>query len=211
MDAPIQDFKYRYVPAPNAAQAPTLLLLHGTGGNESDLLDIGKALAPEANLLGVRGKVLENGAPRFFRRLAEGVFDIEDLHNRTAELAGFVTEASKTLGFDPNRVAAVGYSNGANIGASLLLSNPGVLSSSILLRPMTPFRPETLPDLANVPVFLAAGRTDPLVRPEETDRLASLLRDAGADVTVAFQNTGHGLTRADLDAAKTWWLHLDRQ
>src|SRR6187402_1278201 len=113
MSAPMQDFKYKYVPAANASQAPTLLLLHGTGGNESDLLDIGKALLPNANLLGVRGKVLENGAPRYFRRLAEGVFDIEDLHKRTAELAGFVTEASTTLGFDPGSIIAVGYSNGA--------------------------------------------------------------------------------------------------
>jgi len=204
MDSTIQDFKYRYVSAPNAAQAATLLLLHGTGGNEIDLLGMGKSLAPEANLLGVRGKVLENGAPRFFRRLAEGVFDIEDLHKRTAELAGFVAESSKTLGFDPGNIVAVGYSNGANIGASLLLSNPGLLSGAVLLRPMVPFRPEPLPTLGGVPVLLAAGRTDPLVRPEETDRLASLLREAGADVTVAFQNTGHGLTRADIDTATTW-------
>lgn len=204
MSAQIHGFYYRYVPSAQSGDNSTLLLLHGTGGNENDLIDIGRSLSPSANLLGIRGKVLERGAPRFFRRLAEGVFDMEDLQFRTAELAAFVSDAAASLGFAPDRVIAAGYSNGANIAASLLLSNAGVLAGAILFRAMVPFVPDPLPDLLNVPVFLAAGRTDPLISPGQTEQLAALLQASHSDVTLQFRNAGHNLTRTDLDEATVW-------
>jgi predicted esterase/catechol 2,3-dioxygenase-like lactoylglutathione lyase family enzyme len=196
-------FIHQYVPA-TVTGRPTLLLLHGTGGDESDLLDLGRALAPGAALLSPRGQVLEQGMPRFFRRLAPGVFDEADLRQRTDELAGFVSAASATYEFDAGDVVAVGYSNGANIAASLLLARPGVLRAAVLLRAMTPFTPETLPDLAGTPVLLLAGQTDPLIPAAEAERLAMLLRGAGAAVTLHWQPGGHELTPDDLRVATAW-------
>jgi predicted esterase len=193
---------HHYLPHSNAAD--TLLLLHGTGGDENDLLPLGKLLDPKANLLSPRGTVSENGMPRFFRRLAEGVFDIPDLKARTNELAEFVATAANAYGFDPTRVTAAGFSNGANIAASLLLLRPGVLSSAVLLHPMVPLIPETLPDLTGVRVFIGAGRQDPIAPPSETEALASLLRESGADVTVHWQPGGHGLSREEALAAAEW-------
>jgi phospholipase/carboxylesterase len=152
-------FKHRFV-AGSGQEGATLLLLHGTGGNENDLLPLGRELLPGANLLSPRGKVLEHGMPRFFRRLAEGVFDEEDLKFRTEELAGFVKEASGRYDFDPDKLFAVGFSNGANIAASLLLMRPNLLRGAVLLRPMVPFEPEALPDLSGVRIFVAAGEMD---------------------------------------------------
>lgn len=194
-------FIHRYVPG---AQAPTLLILHGTGGDETNLLNLGRALAPDAGLLSPRGKVLENGMPRFFRRLAEGVFDLEDLTARTHELAGFVESAATTYGFDPHSVVAVGYSNGANIAASLLLLRPGLLAAAALFRPMVPLEPRVPPDLVGVSVFAAAGRRDPIVRPQETERLVALLREAGADVALHWQEGGHALGGEEITAARQW-------
>src|SRR5215207_5564250 len=139
-------FVHQFVPA-QADGAPTLLLLHGTGGNEHDLLDLGRALYPRAALLSPRGQVRENGMPRFFRRLAEGVFDLDDLRRRTADLAAFIAAASAAYGFDPRRVIAVGYSNGANIAASLLLLYPAALAGAVLFHAMVPLVPEELPSL----------------------------------------------------------------
>ena len=201
-------FIHRYVP-PTAQGAPTLLLLHGTGGDETNLLGLGPLLAPGAGLLSPRGKVLEGGMPRFFRRLAEGIFDLDDLRIRTDELAGFVASAATTYGFDPHSVVAAGYSNGANIAASLLLLRPDTLAAAVLFHPMVPLVPDTLPDLSSVPVFAAGGRRDQIVRPEETERLATLLREAGADVTLHWEQGGHNLSAEELDAARTWmaaWL-----
>jgi len=198
------DFIHCWVPAPSSTDADTLLLLHGTGGDESDLLPLGNLLAPNANLLSPRGKTLEGGMPRFFRRLAEGVFDIPDLIERTHELADFVQSASNAYGFDAGRVIAVGFSNGANIAASLLLLRPGVLHSAVLLHAMVPLVPETLPDLAGTRVFLGAGRQDSIAPPEVTERLAALLRASGADVTLHWQPGGHGLTREEAQAAAHW-------
>ena len=147
----------------------TLLLLHGTGGNEHDLLSLGRNLDPEASLLSPRGKVLENGLPRFFRRLAEGVFDEEDLIYRTNELADFVSEAATSYSLDSQRIYAMGYSNGANVAASMLLLRPGVLAGAALLRAMVPLVPEVLPKLNGISVLLLSGRYDPLV-PEENAR-----------------------------------------
>ncbi len=198
------DFLHRFIPATSKG-LPTLLLLHGTGGNEDDLLDIGSRLMPGAARLSPRGKVLENGMARFFRRLAEGVFDIEDLRRRTAELAVFVEAAAGAYGQDPSRVVAVGYSNGANIAASLLLLRPGVLSAAILLHAMVPLVPDPLPDLQGRPVYLSAGRLDTMIPPRETERLARLLESAGARVTLAWQQGGHGLTPGEVESARAWF------
>lgn len=196
-------FVHRWV-APGNPALPTLLLLHGTGGNEDDLLPLGERLLPDAGLLGPRGHVLERGMPRFFRRLAEGVFDLDDLRRRTDELATFVEQAAGRYGFDPRRVVAVGFSNGANIAASVLLQRPGVLAGAVLFRAMVPFQPEPLPRLADAPVFLSEGRHDPIVSEDEAGRLASLLDRAGARVTLRWQDAGHGLTPTDIGDAARW-------
>ena len=197
----ISDFIHEFVPGTSHR---TLLLLHGTGGNERDLIPLGRELDPNAALLSPRGKVLENGMPRFFRRLAEGVFDLEDLQNRTHELADFVAAAAQHYGFASDNVIAVGYSNGANIAASMLLLRPETLSAAILFRAMVPLNPDTLPDLSSVRVWIGAGDQDPIVPASETKRLAELLRRAGADVTIRFAKAGHGLTNDDLEAARHW-------
>jgi predicted esterase len=197
------DFVHRFVPAQEPG-ALTLLLLHGTGGDENDLLPVGRMLNERAALLSPRGKVLEHGMPRFFRRLAEGVFDHEDLVNRTYELAEFVEGAVNEYGLDPRLLFAVGFSNGANIGASLLLLYPRLLAGAVLLRAMVPFEPENLPDLSGTPVYLAAGRSDPIVPPENTERLAEMLREARAKVTLDWQPGGHGIGQAEIEAARNW-------
>ncbi len=182
----------------------TLLLLHGTGGNENDLIPLGKDLAPGAAILSPRGKVLEHGMPRFFRRLAEGVFDHEDLLFRTHELADFIEAAASEYGFDKNNLVAVGYSNGANIAASLLLLHPGLLKAAVLLRSMVPFEPEVAPDLTRIPVFMAAGRMDQMITPDNTQRLAEILTESGAEVDLRWRDTGHGLTYEEVQEAKEW-------
>ena len=198
------DFIHRFVPGPEGSTARTLLLLHGTGGNEDDMLPLGRQLDPEAALLSPRGNVLENGMPRFFRRLAEGVFDEEDVVRRAHELAEFIDAAAVRYEFDLKHVTAVGYSNGANIAAAILLLRPEVLSAAILLRAMVPLVPPALPDLANQRVLLSSGERDPIVPKENASRLAAMLRDAGADVTLRFEPAGHALAQGDLEAAKQW-------
>ena len=202
---PQPDFIHEFVPGKSTR---TLLLLHGTGGNERDLIPLGRELDAEASLLSPRGKILENGMPRFFRRLAEGVFDLEDLQKRTHELADFVISAAAHYKIDNQQIVAVGYSNGANIAASLLLRHPKSLRGAILFRAMVPFVPQAPPDLKDVAVFLAAGRRDSMVDPAESERLQRLLESGGASVTLQWQPGGHELTQADLDAAKKWFqLH----
>jgi len=195
------DFLHSFLPGRSAR---TLLLLHGTGGNETDLIPLGQSLDPEASLLSPRGKVIENGMPRFFRRLAEGIFDEEDLIRRTHELADFIEQASVTYAFDRKNLLGVGYSNGANIASSLMLLRPNTLIGAALLRPMVPIVPETLPDLRGASVLVAAGQYDPIAPVQETRNLADLLRSAGADVTVSFENAGHGLTNATVDLVRRW-------
>lgn len=209
MATPEPDFIYRYTPAPGRGPACTLLLLHGTGGDEGSLLPLGPTLDPSAALLSPRGKVLENGMPRFFRRFAEGVFDLEDLRVRTAELAAFVEAATARHGLAADRILAVGYSNGANIAASLLLLRPGLLAGALLLRPMVPLVPEAPPDLRGVPVFIAAGRADAMVPPGESERLAALLGGYSAEVTLRWHDGGHGLAREEIAAAAVWLRGLD--
>ena len=198
------DFIHRFVPA-TAPAMPTMLALHGTGGDENDLIPLAKMISPTSAVLSPRGRVLEQGKPRFFRRIAEGIFDLEDLRLRTEELAGFIAESATRYKFDPSRVIAVGYSNGANIAGSLLLSNPGVLAGGILLRPMVPFEPDTLPDLSGTHVLLSAGRHDPLIPPPSTERLKSLLEGSKADVTLTWQETGHSLLPREMEQAARWF------
>jgi phospholipase/carboxylesterase len=182
----------------------TLLLLHGTGGDEHDLLALGRELAPGASLLSPRGNVLEGAMPRFFKRLAEGVFDLADLERRTKELAAFVREAAESYGFDVDRVTSVGFSNGANIAASVLLRDPGLLKRAILFRAMVPFEPEQPPRLEGTSVYIGAGRLDPIIPQANVERLAAILRDGGAAVTLDWQPAGHGLTKMDADNAREW-------
>jgi len=184
----------------------TLLLLHGTGGDENDLMPLARMLDPDAAVLSPRGKVLEHGAPRFFRRLAMGVFDVEDLRRRTHELADFVASAAAEYGFDVRRVVAAGFSNGANIAAALLLLRPEVLEKAILFRAMVPLEPETRPDLTGRAVFLSAGRTDTMIPGEDTERLAKMLGDCGASVELQWSPGGHGLAAEDISAARSWLI-----
>ena len=191
--------------------APTLLLLHGTGGNERVLLPLAEIVDPDASVLSVRGNVLENGMPRFFRRLAEGIFDEEDLVFRTHELNDFLQTAAEQYGFKRNHIVAIGYSNGANIAASLLLHIPNALAGAVLHHPMVPRRGLQLPDLSKLPVFIGAGRNDPICLPRETDELSSMLTQAGADVQVHWENSGHQLTAIEVASAAEWYKsHYER-
>ena len=199
------NFVHEFVPG---SSMRTLLLLHGTGGNEHDLIPLGREIDPAAGILSPRGKVLENGMPRFFRRLAEGVFDEEDLKKNTYELADFVSAAAQHYEFPADKIAAVGYSNGANIAASLLLLRPKTLRAAVLFRAMVPLVPEKVPDLSSVRVWIGAGNQDPVIPTSETQRLVELLRSARAEVTIHFVNAGHGLTSAEVETASQWLSEL---
>ena len=203
MTAPLPDMAHRFVAATRPG-LPPLLLLHGTGGNEDDLLPLGERLLPGAALLSPRGQVLENGKPRFFRRLAEGVFDLDDLRRRTHELADFVEAARQSYDLGPMPPIAVGFSNGANIAAAVLLLRPGTLGGGLLLRPMVPLVPDPLPALGGVPVQLNAGMADPIVTRAQSEALADLLRRSGASVSLDWIRGGHGLTPSDLDIGARW-------
>ena len=182
---------------------PTFLLLHGTGGDEKDLLGLAHFIQPEYNVLSVRGEVKENGMNRFFKRLSEGVFDEVDLVFRTHQLKEFIDQASIDYGFDKNHVIALGYSNGANIAGSLLFHYSDVFEKAILLHPMVPIRKE-LPDLSRVSVFIGAGKNDPICPPEESIELNKLLSSAHADVTLHWENNGHRISESELSAIKKW-------
>ncbi|WP_096186424.1 alpha/beta hydrolase [Evansella halocellulosilytica] len=184
---------------------PTLLLLHGTGGNELDLLPLAGRIDDEASVLSVRGSILENGMPRFFRRLAEGVFDEEDLIFRTKELNEFLDEAAEKYSFDRNNVIAIGYSNGANIAASLLFHYQHALKGAILHHPMVPRRGIELPDLSRKSVFIGAGTNDPICSSEESSELKSLLEAANAKVELHWEDKGHQLTAEEVEAAAGWY------
>jgi len=194
-------FIHRYIPATQPGKPP-LLLLHGTGGDENDLIPLAVQLSPGSALLSPRGKVTENGMPRFFRRLAEGVFDLADLKVRTAELADFIAAARKAYGIDAP--VAVGFSNGANIAAALLLTRPQLLHGAVLLRAMLPFEPEPLPDLAGKPALLLSGSNDTMISAAGRERLAAVLQAAGADLVYKVLPTGHNLTQNDLNLAAQW-------
>jgi phospholipase/carboxylesterase len=197
---PSLSYTHRFEPATVPGSAP-LLLLHGTGGNENDLLPLGRQLAPGSALLSPRGDVSERGMPRFFRRFAEGVFDLEDVAKRTLALADFIGAAAAQYGFEPSKLTALGYSNGANIAASLFLLRPESLAGAVLLRPMVVLEPENIPDLRGKRLLLLSGRHDPIVPVDHPERLAAQFRTAGADVTLHWLDTGHQLTEADLRLA----------
>lgn len=213
--AQLLGFTHRFIPSKIGnvkAEKVTLLLLHGTGGNEDDLLPLGRELDPNASLLSPRGKILEGGMmPRFFRRVAEGVFDIDDLKFRTDELADFVKKASSVYRFDARKVIAVGYSNGANIAASMLLLRPQALSDAILFRAMVPLVPDKIPDLSYKGIFMSSGIRDPIATKLEAEKLASLFEQANASVALKWQDSGHELTQHDIQAAKQWLRMLKQR
>ncbi len=199
------EFTHRWV---QGASPYTLLLLHGTGGDENDLLGLGRIISPDASQLSPRGKALERGMPRFFRRLAEGVFDLEDLHGRTQELADWIDTAARQYGFDKSKLVAVGYSNGANIAASLLLSRPESLAHAILLRAMLPFEPAVMPDLSAKRILMENGKRDTVIPAASSARLFEVLEAAGADVTFRLNGGGHGIDPAELEEARDWFQAL---
>ena len=183
----------------------TLLLLHGTGGSEEDLLPLADHVDPEANVLSVRGNINENGMSRYFKRLRPGVFDEEDLKFRTHELNDFLDDAAKEYGFDRSKIVAVGYSNGANIAGSLLFHYSDALAGAILHHPMVPLRGLDLPDLNDLPIFIGAGKNDPICPSEESEELEQLLSNAGADVSLHWEHHGHQLTGTEIDSAANWY------
>ncbi|WP_078553671.1 alpha/beta hydrolase [Bacillus alkalicellulosilyticus] len=184
---------------------PTLLLLHGTGGNEQDLIPLAQAIAPNASMLGVKGNVLENGMPRFFRRLQEGIFDEEDLIFRTKELNDFIGECAQNYQFNRDNVVAIGYSNGANIAASIMYHYEKSLAGAILFHAMVPLRGIDLPHLHGTPVFIGAGKRDPLIPQEETKELVANLEHAHAKVTEHWHEGGHELRSEEVEQAKVWY------
>ncbi len=185
--------------------APTLVLFHGTGGTERDLLPLASIISPPSSILSLRGNVSENGMPRFFKRLAEGVFDEEDLLLRTEEVHTFLDEAALQYGFERNNMIAIGYSNGANIAGSLLFHYDNALRGAILHHPMVPRRGVDLPDMTGMPVFIGAGSNDPICAPHETEELRGLLEGAGAEVRLHWERFGHQLTAQEVDAAAAWF------
>jgi phospholipase/carboxylesterase len=207
-------FVHRYIPPSAEAESgrnTTLLMLHGTGGDEDSLVSFGQTLLPVAAILSPRGQVDENGAARFFRRIREGVLDLEDLALRTDYLAEFIEAAARTYELALERIVAVGFSNGANIAASLLLRRPGFLRRAILLSPTLPFEPDVLPNLSGTGVFIGAGRTDQMVPADKTERLFALLRDAGADVQIHWEPGGHSIAPSEFVAARAWLRESEKR
>src|SRR6185436_6728172 len=200
----MESFVHHFEPASDPAARVTLLMLHGTGGNEHDLLPLGQRLAPGAALLSPRGQVLERGMPRFFRRIAEGVFDLDDLRARTEELADWIEVQTRERKIDPSRLVAVGFSNGANIAASLLLMRPAAIAGAVLLSPMVPFEPEQPAKLAGKPVMIVYGRHDPLAPPEQPRRLGEILASSGADVKILETDEGHTIAVTSLGPIREW-------
>jgi phospholipase/carboxylesterase len=197
-------FIHRFVPAQDPTPGETLIVLHGTGGDENDLVGIGQAIAPGAAILSPRGNVLENGAPRFFKRLAEGVFDPKEVRSRAEELARFIRAAITKYGLDSTRIYALGYSNGANIASTVMFIEPRLLQGAILFRPMLVFEPEQHGDLSGSSVFISAGRMDPIVPSSSVERLAELFESARADVTLKWQLAGHNLVPSEVREAADW-------
>jgi predicted esterase len=200
----IDGFIHRFVPAQEQNHNLCLLLLHGTGGDETSMLSLGIELAPRAAMLSPRGKVLENGKNRFFCRTAEGVFDKDDLIFHTTELANFVREAKVAYHIEPTKILAIGYSNGANIAASMLLLHPEVLDGAVLFRPMVPLVPDEMPNLEGKSILIVAGRSDPLVSIDETERLVAILKNCGANVALNWHPGGHEIDKDEIDLIKRW-------
>lgn len=206
MTTPKSDLElvHRFTAGEGKNASTTLLMLHGTGGDENDLVPLGESLLPGAAILSPRGAVSERGAARFFKRLSEGVFDLEDLAVRTQQLIRFVNGAVAQYELDASKIIAVGFSNGANIAASVMLTGPSLFAQAILFRAMVPFEPTHPAKLGGTPVLLNSGEWDPIATPEQARRLQSLLTAAGAVATIAFFNAGHELTRDDVVGAVNW-------
>ncbi len=202
-------FIHRFVPPEDSASGETLIVLHGTGGNENDLVGIGQTIAPGAAILSPRGNVLENGAPRFFKRLAEGVFDPKEVRSRSEELARFIRAAITKYGLDPTRIYALGYSNGANIASTVMFVEPGLIQGAILFRPMLVFEPQEQNDLSGSSVFISAGRMDPIVPASSIERLVELFESRHGEVTLKWQLAGHNLVPSEVREAADW-LALQR-
>ena len=202
-------FIHRFVPAEDKTSAQTLVVLHGTGGDENDLIGIGQAIAPGVAILSPRGNVLENGAPRFFKRLAEGVFDPKEVRSRGEELAQFIRAAISRYALNPQRIFALGYSNGANVASTVMFIEPGLLQGAILFRPMLVFEPDERPDLSGAGVFISAGRMDPIVPTTSVERLVELFEGSRAEVTLKWQLAGHNLLPSEVREAADW-LALQR-
>jgi len=202
-------FVHRFLPAPEPGSGETLIVLHGTGGNENDLIGIGQAVAPGAAILSPRGNVSENGASRFFKRLAEGVFDPKEVRSRADELARFIRAAITRYGLDPTRIYALGYSNGANVASTVMFVEPALLQGAILFRPMVVFEPEETRDLSGSSVLISAGRMDPIVPASSVERLVELFEASRAEVTLKWQLTGHSLAPSEVREAAEW-LALQR-
>jgi len=207
----LQTFTHRYIASD---QPTTLLLLHGTGGNEDSLISLGKQIAPDAALLSPRGKVLEGQMPRFFRRFSESVIDEKDLIFRTHELADWLEAAFRDYKITPESLIAVGYSNGANIASSLLMRRPDLVKRAVLLRPMLLPAPDETPNLSGSAALILAGISDHLLPLDETEKMGQQLQNFGAQVTFVAQPAGHGLINADLNAASDWvqavWMQTAR-
>lgn len=198
--ADLAAYVHRWIPGDERVA----LLLHGTGGNEDDLLPLVGDLLPGASVLTLRGNVMEGPMPRFFRRLREGVFDQADVAFRTTQLASFVRAAATAYRFDLAKLTAIGFSNGANIAANVLLREPGVIPRAVLFRAMVPSEGAPAAGGEGTRVYIGAGRRDPIIPPENAERLAMLLRESGADVTIEWRMAGHGLTAEDVAHARSW-------
>jgi predicted esterase len=197
-------FIHRFVASKDPASRDTLLVLHGTGGDENDLVSLGQTIAPGAAILSPRGNVIENGAPRFFKRLAEGVFDPQEVRSRAEALGRFIHVATARYGLDPERIFALGYSNGANAASTVMFIEPGLIKGAILLRPMVVYEPEKSGDLSRASVFISAGRMDPIVPTRSVERLAELFESTHAKVTLKWQLVGHNLVSSEVGEAAAW-------
>jgi len=197
-------FIHRFIPADDKVSAETLIVLHGTGGDENDLIGIGQAIAPGAAILSPRGNVLENGAPRFFKRLAEGVFDPKEVRSRAEELASFIRAAISKYGLNPERIFAMGYSNGANVASTVMLIDSELLRGAILFRPMLVLETDGHSDLSGKGVFISAGKMDPIVPVKSVVRLVELFEASHADVTFKWQQAGHNLLPSEVREAADW-------
>jgi phospholipase/carboxylesterase len=202
-------FIHRFLPASDPGSRETLLVLHGTGGDENDLVGIAQSIAPGAAILSPRGNVLENGAPRFFKRLAEGVFDPVEVRTRGEELAEFIRAAITKYALDAAHIFAFGFSNGANIASTVMFIEPELLQGSILFRPMVVFEPADIPDLSGKYVLISSGRMDPIVPTDNVKRLVEMFQSSGAEVSLNWQAGGHRLSPSEVREAAEW-LALQR-
>ena len=195
--------KYHYI---NKSDNNLIICLHGTGGDEKSLIRIVERIDDKASVLGIRGNIVENGLNRFFKRIKPGLFDLESLVFETSNLKSFIDSFIENHNYLPENVVVIGYSNGANILASLILSYGKIIKSAVLMHPMVPFRNRKNQDLDRMPILITAGRTDPMVSESETIELDSIMTQANAEVKTVWQDTGHEITLAEIDSIKQWYF-----